>query len=139
MRSFDNLEYIRVMVAVIVVIGVHLLEPYLSLTTSSNTNYAKLCEAFPKLHNDLVSANPADLLDLSKPAFSFVSKERFDNCVYDTSFLQPTLDVISEFSKEVIEFLRILLPKLAQGWDLQRGTIFDFGSGKGGRERSQDQ
>ena len=130
-RSFENLEYIRVMAAVIVVIGVHLLEPYLSLTTSSNTNYAKLCEAFPKLHNDLVSANPADLLDLSKPAFSFVSKERFDNCVYDTSLLQPTLDVISEFSEEVIEFLRILLPKLAQGWDLQRGTIFDFGSGKG--------
>ena len=127
-RGFERLDYIRVLAAVIVITGVHLLEPYLSLTTSSNTDYHKLQEAFPTLYNDLISTPPAQLLDFTAPAFSFVSKDRFEQCKYDSKLLEPTLDMIKAFKPEILNLLELLLPKLAAGWELQRGHMFDFGS-----------
>ena len=46
-RNFEGLEYLRVLAAVTVVIGVHLVEPYLSLTTSSTTTLDKFSESIP--------------------------------------------------------------------------------------------
>ena len=126
-RSFEGLDYLRVLAAVIVIMGVHLLEPYLSLTTSSTTTYSKLQEAFPKLYNDLTSTNPEQLLNLSSPAFSFVSKERFDSCKYESHLLHPTLEISKTHKQEVIDVIALLLPQIASGWELQRGSIFGFG------------
>ena len=101
----------------------HLLEPYLSLTTSSNTDYDKLREAFPTLYNDLISTPPAKLLDFTTPAFSFVSKGSFEHYKYDSKLLEPTLDMIKAFQPEILNLLEILLPKLAAGWELQRPYV----------------
>ena len=69
-RSFEGLDYLRVLAAATVVIGVHLVEPYLNLTTSSSTTWQKLVEAFPSLYTDLSTTKAEKLLDLSSPAFS---------------------------------------------------------------------
>ena len=76
-RSFEGLDYLRVLAAVIVVVGVHLVEPYLSLTTSSSTSCDKLENAFPTLYKNLTTTPPSKLLDLSSSTFSFISEERF--------------------------------------------------------------
>ena len=55
LRSFESLEYLRVLAAVIVIIGVHLVEPYLSLTTSANTTWDTIFKAFPTLYNNLTT------------------------------------------------------------------------------------
>ena len=68
--------------------------------------------------------------DFSIPAFSFVSKERFEQCKYDSRLLEPTLDMIKAFKPEILNLLELLLPKLAAGWELQRGHMFDFGNNK---------
>eukprot|EP00731_Ephydatia_muelleri_P008311 Em0004g649a len=52
-RSFENLEYLRVLTAVTAIVGTHLIEPYLSLTTFSTTTCQSLVLAFPTLFNDL--------------------------------------------------------------------------------------
>ena len=129
-RSFENLEYLRVLAAVIVLVGVHLVEPFLSLTTSASTTWEKLREAFPQLHSDLTSTDPVSMLGLTEPAFSFVSKERYVSTLYHPDLLQPVKEIIEEFQPEVISMLKLLLPKLADGWCTQRGEIFDFGEGK---------
>ena len=41
--------------------------------------------------------------------------------------LEPTLSLIEEHRGEVISALKILLPKLANGWEKQRGDSFQFG------------
>ena len=48
-RSFESLEYLPVLTAVSVVIGIHLVEPFGSLTSSSKTTYDKLKTSFPQL------------------------------------------------------------------------------------------
>ena len=126
-RSFESVEYLRILAAVGVILGTHLVEPYLSLTSSTTTTWDKLRSAFPILYQDLTTVKPALLLDLTKPAFKFVSEERFTRCLYSSDLLQPTVLIIEQFRTEIISVLNILLPKLAKGWTRQRGQIFGFG------------
>ena len=130
-RSFAGLEYLRVLAAVTVIIGVHLVEPYLSLTTASSTTWEKLVEAFPTLYKDLTTTKTELLLDLTKPAFKFISEDRFKHSLYPAHLLQPTNEIIESYREDVLSSLRILLPMLAEGWKLQRGDMFEFGE-KGG-------
>lgn len=126
-RSFEGLEYLRVLAAVIVIIGVHLVEPYLSLTTSSSTTWETLVEAFPTLYMDLMTTKPEVLIDFASPAFSFISKARFNHCLYSPSLLEPTIQIIEQYRQEICKTLELLLPKLAAGWKHQRGEMFGFG------------
>ena len=81
-RSFAGLEYLRVLTAVTVIIGVHLVEPYPSLTTSSSTTLEKLVESFPTLYTDLTTTKAKLLLDLLSS-----SSLRTDS---STASIQPT-------------------------------------------------
>ena len=127
-RSFEDLEYLRVLACAAVIIGVHLIEPYLSLVTSSNTTWEKLQSAFPTLYTDLTTTKAELLLDLTTPAFKFVSVERFQHCSYSSDLLQPTMNVIEQYRSDVVSTLNILLTRLAEGWSRQRGEVFGFGN-----------
>ena len=48
-RAFEDVEFLRIHCAVGALIGIHLLEPYLSLTTSANVAYFKLIPALKQL------------------------------------------------------------------------------------------
>ena len=126
-RSFSTLDYVRVLAAVGVIVGIHIVEPFLSLTTSTKADYSKLQESFPKVITDLCTVKPELLLDLTSPALSFVSKERFQACLYTDELLEPTKAVIENNRTEVVKVLNILLPQLAAGWSKQRGAVFGFG------------
>ena len=126
-RSFEGIEYLRVLAAVTVVIGIQLIEPYLSLTSSSSTTWDKLVLAFPTLYNDLTTTRSEMLLDLDTPAFAFISEERFKSCLYSPDLLLPTKQVIEQYKPEMCSILDLLLPMLASGWKQQRGEMFDFG------------
>ena len=78
-RAFEDVEFLKVHLAVGALIGIHLVEPFLSLTTSSKVDYGKLTTSMKQLYLDLTTTKPEMLLDVSKPAFGFVSKERFDS------------------------------------------------------------
>ena len=75
-RSFESLGYVRVLSAMGVILGVHLVEPFLSLTSSSETTWQKLSVAFPSLYHDLSTVQPEEMLDLTRPALSFISPDR---------------------------------------------------------------
>ena len=76
-RSFEELEYLRILATVGAIIGIHLVEPFLSLTTSTTVDYSKLQSSFPLLYQKRVETKPELLLDITKPALSFTSHERF--------------------------------------------------------------
>jgi hypothetical protein len=126
-RSFAGLDYVRVLAAVDVIVGTHIVEPFLSLTTSSSTDYAKLSEAFPQLYTDLTTVKTELLLDLTSPAMKFVSEERFKACLYPAELLVPTKQIIEENRTSILKVLSILMPQLAAGWSHQRGAVFSFG------------
>jgi hypothetical protein len=126
-RSFEGLEYLRILAAVGAIIGIHRVEPFLSLTTSTNVGYSKLQVAFPCLYQDLVETKPELLLDLTKPAFSFTSQERFDSVLYPKEIISSIEAAIETYRGEIVSVLKLLLLQLASGWERQRGEMFGFG------------
>ena len=79
-RSFQDIKYLRVLSCVGVILGVHLIEPYLHLTSSSETTWEHLVKAFPELYTALSSVKPELMLDMTRPALSFVSLARYYFC-----------------------------------------------------------
>ena len=113
-RSYAAIDYLRILAAVGVIIGIHLIEPFQSLTSSSKTNYSKLMTSFPQLYFDLTTTSVENLLDFTKPAFNFISNERFKSTKYKDNLLSPTLHIIENYHSDVCNTLNILLPQLAK-------------------------
>ena len=76
-RSFDKVEFLKINLAVGTLIGVHLIEPFLSLTTPTNIDYMKLTISMKQLYCNLTSIKPEELLDVFKPISNVVSHKRF--------------------------------------------------------------
>ena len=127
-RSFQTLDYIRVLAGVVVAMASHLILPYISLTSSSTTSQAKLLEAFPSLYLDLTTVDVEKLLDLDRPALNFISSERFKASNFPEHLLVPARKVLSENSELACKVFKLLLPRLAKGWERQRGDEYSFGS-----------
>lgn len=102
-------------------IGLHLVEPFLSLTTSSNTSYSTLIPAFKQLYEDLTDTDALQLLDLDKPAFKFISKERFEQCKYDSDICEVIAKTGQQMRTQVLSVLTMVLPALAKGFKNQKG------------------
>ena len=126
-RAFIDLGCLNTMALATAIIGQHLVEPYLSLTYHETTNYEKLIPAMQTLYHDLTSTDPEKLLDLTKPAFSFVSLKRFKSCQWKSNIIKSLENAIDKNRQELIQIFKILLPKLANGWFRQRGDVFGFG------------
>ena len=127
-RSFQTLEYVRVLAGVVVALASHLILPYISLTSSSTTTQAKLMVAFPTLYLDLTTVDVEKLLDLDHPALNFISPERFKQSNFPEELLVPARQVLSENSQLACQVLKLLLPRLAKGWERQRGDEYGFGT-----------
>ena len=127
-RSFEELEYLRILATVGAIIGIHLVEPFLSLTTSTTVDYSKLQSSFPVLYQNLVETKPELLLDITKPALSFTSQERFESVRYPQEILLSIQSAIETYRGPIVTVLKLLLPRLAAGWERQRGLMFRFGS-----------
>ena len=81
-RCFLDLEFLKVMLCIGALIGVHLVEPFLILTTSTAMTYSKLIPAFQQLYHDLLETEPCKLVNLKKAAFTFVSDSQFTHSRY---------------------------------------------------------
>ena len=126
-RSFQTLDYVRVLAAVVVALGSHLILPFISLTSSSITTQDKLMVAFPALYRDLITTAPQELLNLDKPAFKFISEDRFQKTNFPEELLAPSRLVLSQNKELATQVLELLLPKLAKGWEKQQGDEYSFG------------
>ena len=56
-RCFEEVEFLRVFCLVGVLIGLHLIEPFVHMTSSAKTSYADLQIAFPRLYENFLSAD----------------------------------------------------------------------------------
>ena len=83
--------------------------------------------AFHQLYEDLQSTDSVLLLDVNKPAFDFVSEERFTSTRYDNDICEAISQVTSVYRTEVIKIIKMMLPSLAEGFLKQKGAIFGFG------------
>ena len=127
-RAFEDVDFLQVHLAVGALVGIHLVEPFLSLTTSSTVDYHQLTVSMRQLYMDLTTTKPEKLLDLTKPAFDFITKERFDSCKYNKDLLAAVKRIVDQDSERIVKVLSLTLPKLASGFHRQRANVFGFGS-----------
>lgn len=122
-----DLDFLKVMYRAGALLGLHLVEPNLSLTTSAERTYSKIIPAFQQLYQELEEVDVATLLQVQEPAFRFVSQERFHRTKYDEDVCDAILKVATSFQPQVIKLLQMILLKLATGFQRQQGDIFAFG------------
>ena len=128
-RSFQDVQYLTVFCAVGAIIGVHLVQPFLSVTYYDILKYSELIPAMKTLYQDLTTCDPDKLTDLTQPAFSFITSKRFKDCnkCWSLSILSTIESAVTENKERVVGVLKVLLPRLADGWFKQRGNVFGFG------------
>ena len=128
-RAFEECEFLTVLLTATAILGIHLVEPYLSVTYFDTPNYENLIITMCQLYEDLRTTNIADLLDITRPAFKFVSADRFKKCLkWDKQVLKSVAAAIAEHRDKVINVLSLILPELAEGFFVQRGDVFGFGA-----------
>jgi hypothetical protein len=122
LRCFEDMDFLRVFCAVGAILGIHLIEPYVQMTSSKVTTYENLVRASSQLFQDLTNNDPITLLQFKTPAFSFVSQERFESTKYDPEILAVVSDVAEEFRPQVRCILKMPyargdhgLPKISLG------------------------
>ena len=74
-RAFEECEFFLSVLLITSIIGVHLIEPYLSVTHFDPVNYEKLIPIMRQLYEDLKTTVAVELLDISRPAFKFIDAD----------------------------------------------------------------
>ncbi|KAK6168680.1 hypothetical protein SNE40_019871 [Patella caerulea] len=100
-RCFMELDFLKILYVTGALLGLHLVEPFLSLTTSTATTYSKLIPAFKQLHVDLTTTEPSALLNVNVSAFKFVSEDRFNASKYDNDVCQAIESCLADISPHV--------------------------------------
>ena len=68
-----------------------------------------------------------NLSDITRPALSFVSAQRFKSTLWHAEILRSLEDFIVSFREDIVGVVRLILPNLVEGWFRQRGDVFGFG------------
>ena len=132
-RSFAEMTFLKPVFCAVALVGLHISNiitlPFQALLAANETNYSTLLSAFPILYDELKSVNPERLCTTKDQVFHFVPKTTFDNLVKNTRdvILLSITSTIPEYKSEIISLLKMILPKLADGFSTQREQIFGFG------------
>ena len=124
LRVFQDVDCLVTFLFAAAILGVYLIEPFLALTYSVDVTNRELVPAMQKLYENLTrTTDMGKLLDLSKPAFDFINESQFKLRLW----LKKLLNALSLNKPELVKILKLMLPKLAEGWLRQRGDVFGFG------------
>ena len=103
-RCFEDVEFLRVLCLVGALVGLHLIEPFVKMTSSAATTYSDLKITFPQLYEDLCTADVNHFFQFEKPALSFASQNCFDDVKYDSTILESLGYACQEYKPQVYEY-----------------------------------
>ena len=126
-RCFEDIEFLRVFCIAGALLGIHLIEPFVKLTSSKLTTYDDLKIAFPRLYKNLLEDDVTEFFQFERPALDFISPSTFNEVKYAEELIHSIEDALSCYKPQVEKVLRSINKKIASGWQKQRGDIFEFG------------
>ena len=132
-RSALNLDYIKVIIASVASIGLHLIEPFYVKTISVDATHSFLKEFFTNLYNSLCRPDLVDRswFEFNVPKLEGVSQRVFD-CVKQDSYGQDVVNSVSQlallYENDCINLVKLFLPDLAVTLARQRGKYYGFGT-----------
>ena len=127
-RSFVEMPVLKPIFCAAALIGIHITKPFQSLLIDCETKFSTLGLAFPKLYHELTTINPANMCNTSEQVFHFVTKEMFTSGLPDNEVCSIIDECAKEHKDEIVELMKMMISKIADGFDLQRGAIFGFGT-----------
>ena len=128
-RSFLDMEVLKPIYAAISLVGIHILKPFHRLILDNDTKYSTILAAFPKLYDELTSISPGDMFTADQ-VFKFASNYHFKEALPSTDLVENVIETAQTYSHKVIQLLRLLLKKFADGFAYQKGAIFGFAGRK---------
>ena len=127
LQAFQDVDCLVTILLPAAILGVHLTEPFLALTYSSDLTYRELLPAMQKLYENLTTTtHMGKLLDLSKPAFDFVNERQFKLRLWPKKLLDALSLAMEQNKPELVKIFKLMLPKLAEGWLRQCRDVFGF-------------
>lgn len=127
-RSFVEMPILKPIFSAVSLIGIHITKPFQQLLIDVDTNYSKLVTAFPKLYEELKDLQAIDLCSTSIQVMKFVSPEIFKSCIPDKAICKAIDESIQMYSDQIVPLMKLIVSKIADGFDVQRGAIFGFGT-----------
>ena len=125
-----NLEYVKIVIAVVASIGINLVSPYHAKTIASETCHSSLKEFLTELNTSLSNGVvDADFFNFEYPAFNCVSTNLFQSVLrdYTPEVVQAVRALASDYSEDCVHLAEALLPCLASTLCRQRGGPYGFG------------
>ena len=124
------LEYIRVVVPLIAVIGVQLVARYYAMTISNKSTHSSLKLFFENLYEELCNHQVDEtFFSLTSPAFKSVSDKLFqeEQKNYEIDIVKAVKEMAESHINDCITLAQIMLPHLGEVFRSQRGKCYDFG------------
>ena len=130
-RDVINLEYIRVIIAVVAAIGTHLINPYHTKTINTDSTHSSLKEFFSELYSDLQTKKiDNQFFEFLSPVFGSISSRLFS--AVKKKYCEDVVSAVKQTATIYIEdcttLTNTLLPDLAETLSRQRGKYYGFGS-----------
>ena len=129
-RDAMTLDYIKVVIAVVAALGVHIVSPYHAMTIDKAATHSSLKEFFNNLYSDLVSHQVGeDFFKFEVPEFHAVSARLFDRVKveYKIIVLNSVMDIAKSHIEDCITLTNKMIPQLGDMLASQRGRYYDFG------------
>ena len=125
-RSFVEMEILKPIFASISLLGIHITRPFHTLLIDPKTTWTTLQAAFKKLYHDLVTI-PVDHYLTVDQVVTFVSSETYKSSLPEVCLLEKLKDMMQVYDSEIKTILILAMKMFADGFDHQRGAIFNFG------------
>ena len=100
-RCFEDMEFLRPFCIVGAILGVHLIEPFVKLTSSKKTHYEDLKIAFPRLHVNLLNIDENEFFQFDRPAMDFVTPDTFNEVKYPEEIILSISQAIEHYRPQV--------------------------------------
>ena len=129
-RDALSLEYVKVVVSVVAIVGMQIITPYHAMTISKTATHSKLKVMFESLYEELTSKEiNCDFFQLEQPAFSVVSQSLFKDVKenYGIDVVQSVKKITNIHMTDCISLAAKILPELASVLSMQRGKYYNFG------------
>ena len=127
-RSFVEMPVLKPIFCAAALIGIHITKPFQALIIDCETKFSTLVAAFPKLYDELTTVDPANMCNTREQVFHFVSKEMFTSGLPDNEVCSIINECAEEHKDDIAQLMRMMISKIADGFDLQRGAVFGFGT-----------
>ena len=99
----------------------------MQITYYDPLNYEKLIPKFKELYENLSSTPAEEMLNISRPALSFVNETQFENGLWHEDMLSLLKECVSDHKEDVVSIIQLMLNACAEGFKLQRKNQFGFG------------